>query len=893
MTRHSRPPALHPRTRAVALAIAALPGLALAQATPATAKTEKIEVTGSSIKRIEGESALPVQVITREEIEKGGSTTAAELITKISANSATLTDGASFSDIAGQRGFNGANLRGIGVSSTLILLNGRRMANFASPGGASGVDLNAIPTAAIERVEVLKDGASAIYGTDAIGGVINFITRRDFRGAQIYGYASRTQDGGADKSIATLSGGVGDLNNDRFNAFAVLDYQDTGTLRSTQRDWVKGSYQPDINLDVGSSNTYPANFRVLRPGSNSATGPRINPSAPGCNPPATRYFPESFVGSRACYYDYMQDTEIFPASKRLSLIGRAAAALSHSHTLFAEYTHSRTETLYRISALTVTNLNYPAAGRYYPSGIGVSGPLRLNWRLSEAGGRTNEVESTADRILLGAKGLFSGWEYDTALNRSVSRVTDAYVDGYVATTPFNAAVATGNINPFGPSDAAGLTLLRSTKIRDDARDSEGTTTSFDLKASRGLFAMAGGEAALALGAEVRRERMDFRASDLLRRGEIRGDGAAENFSGRRSVAAAFAELSLPFTTQVEAQLALRADRYDDVGNTTNPKLGVRWTPTREMLVRSAYGTGFRAPSLADLYTPTRIGQTNGVYNDPLGCIRVGNLNNTNNPDYCGIQPDKLRGGSKDLKPEKSRQFSLGVVLKPSRHFNAALDYFRIEKTDVITSPEGIYFANPTAYAAFITRAAADPALPGIPGRITQIDSRLRNIGGFKTDGFDIGLEVRSPTHSWGRLSASLNGTYVLHYKVQEGPGQPYTEGVGRFANDQVVQRWRHLLSIGFDRGPFSATLQQTFYRGYRDQQAMPDGSPRRVSDYELWDLTGSYTLSAIRLRAGVRNLLDKAPPRSNQLYSFLAGYDPNYTDPRGRSYFLSASYIFK
>ena len=149
-----------------------------------------------------------------------------------SASTAGLTDGASFSDNGGtQRGFNGANLRGIGVSSTLILLNGRRLANFASPGTSSGVDLNSIPSAAIQRVEVLKDGASAIYGADAIGGVINFITRPDYQGAEISAYVGNTQHGGADKKIISLSGGIGNLIQDRYNLMGVANFQNTGSLR--------------------------------------------------------------------------------------------------------------------------------------------------------------------------------------------------------------------------------------------------------------------------------------------------------------------------------------------------------------------------------------------------------------------------------------------------------------------------------------------------------------------------------------------------------------------------------------------------------------------------------------------------------------------------------------
>ncbi|GGC81447.1 TonB-dependent receptor [Undibacterium terreum] len=875
--------------------LVAINSSALAQTSDQNPPVQKVEITGSSIKRIDAETALPVQIIRREDIDKSGVTTAAELLSKISASAAGLTDGASFSDISGQRGFNGANLRGIGVSSTLVLLNGRRLANFASPGGNAGVDLNSIPAAAISRVEVLKDGASAIYGTDAIGGVINFITRNDYQGAEISAYYGDTQHGGAAKDILTVSGGFGSLASDKYNVMAVLDYQNTKSLRSTQRDWIGSAYQPDINLDVGSSNTYPANVRLTKP-SGSATGPRMNPSAPNCNPPATVYAPGSFVGSKACLYDYMHDTEIFPESQRLSLLTRGQLAVSADHTLFAEALHSDTKTTYRISPLTITDLNYPLGGQYYPNALIPTGqtPLRVSMRLTEAGPRTNEVESKADRLLLGAKGTSGDWDYDTAINHSVNTVDDNYINGYVKTSVFNSAFLSGKINPFGPSGGDGLALLNAAKISDAARHSRGTTDSADIKASRDLFALAGGNAAVALGAEYRREKMTFTPSALLAAGEIRGDGTASAFSGDRTVKAVYAEFNFPILKNLETQLAVRHDSYDDVGSTTNPKVGLRWNPVKEVVVRASYGTGFRAPSLSDLYGPPRLGQTNGIYNDALGCIKTAAIDNTNNPDYCGLQPDKLQGGTAGLKPEKSKQFSAGMVFEPNRNLTASLDYWRIEKTDVIVAPEGSYFDDPARNAAYIVRDVPDPALPGIPGRILSIDSRLRNIGSLKTSGLDLSLDWRLPASSWGKFGITLNGTYVIDYKTQENNGGSEINGVGVFANDQVVQRWRHTLTFDYERGPWGATLQQTFYQGYNDQALLPDGSIHRVSSYSLWDLSSSFKWSeALRLRVGIKNLFDTNPPRSNQVYSFLAGYDPNYTDPRGRYFYTSLNYAFK
>jgi iron complex outermembrane receptor protein len=856
----------------------------------------KVEITGSSIKRINPETALPVQTITRADIEKSGVTTAAELLSKVSANAAALTDGASFSDIAGQRGFNGANLRGIGVSSTLVLLNGRRLANFASPGGNAGVDLNAIPSAAIDRVEVLKDGASAIYGTDAIGGVINFITRRNYEGADASAYYADTQHGGARKAMATVSGGTGNLATDRYNVMAVFDFQDTTSLRSSQRSWIGSAYQPDINLDSGSSNTYPANFRRTRANGTSATGPRINPSAPACNPPATVYAPDSFVGPAACMYDYMQDTELFPDSRRVSLLTRGQFALDKDTTLYGEFLFNETSTTYRISALTVSGSIYPLNGQYYPHAAVPTNktPLNVNMRLTEGGPRTNEIDATATRMVLGGKGVALGWDYDMALNHSVNEVDDKYIDGYVKTTLFNEAFATGKINPFGPSGPEGLALLAAAKVNDPARHSRGTTDSFDIKATRELFTMAGGSAAVAVGAEYRRENMAFTPSALLAAGEIRSEGTATPFSGGRNVKAVYAELNLPVLASLEAQLALRHDRYNDVGSTTNPKVGVRWNPLKQLVVRGSYGTGFRAPSLADLYSPVRLGQANGIYNDPLGCIKVGAIDNTDNPDYCGLQPDKLKGGSPLLRPEKSKQFSLGLVVEPYRDITATLDYWRIKKTDVIVSPEGSYFTDPVRNAAYIIRDVPDPALPGIPGMILSIDSRLRNIGALQTSGADLGVNWRLPSNEFGKFGVTLNGTYVFDYTTRETVDGPDVSALGIYTNDQIVQRWRHTISLDYERGPFSVTLQQTFLSGYRDQNLLADGSVHRVEAYSLLDLTGGYQISKrLKLRAGIKNMLDENPPRSNQLFSFSVGYDPSYSDPRGRQFYAALAYTFR
>ncbi|MEG0042246.1 MAG: TonB-dependent receptor plug domain-containing protein, partial [Massilia sp.] len=299
------------------IALASLP--LAAQTLPAVPAAElpRVEVTGSAIRRVQSETALPVQTISRAEIEKTGVTTAAELMGRVSANSNGLTDGVSINVGGDQRGFNSANLRGIGTSSTLVLLNGRRMANFASPGDDSGVDLNNIPAAALERVEVLLDGASALYGTDAIGGVINFITRKDFQGLEANVYVGTTDEGGAGKRTASLSAGKGVLERDGYNVFAVADFQRTNPLSTSQRSFIPGLQVEQRLGHLLSSYTSPANIRLTSAqrdhlqeigftlNGKPITNRLINLSIPGCAPPANVYLPDGTGGVDACTYNYM------------------------------------------------------------------------------------------------------------------------------------------------------------------------------------------------------------------------------------------------------------------------------------------------------------------------------------------------------------------------------------------------------------------------------------------------------------------------------------------------------------------------------------------------------------------------------------------------------------
>ena len=903
-----------PARTALAAALAAAFGLAAPAAFAQAAepvKMERVEITGSSIKRLASETALPVQTIRREDIDKSGVTTAAELLKNISANTAPLSDGASITDgTSGQRGFNGANLRGLGVSSTLVLLNGRRLANFASPGDNAGVDLNNIPAGAIARVEILKDGASAIYGTDAIGGVINFITRKDYQGVDLNASVAATQHGGAGKRTASISGGKGNLSTDRFNVFGVLDFQQLDALRSGQRSFIAERPLATTLPALMSSNTYPANIDISNAQRNAliasgalpagSTRTRINPSSPACNPPATVFAAQGPGGPLACSYDYMQDTELYPESRKVGFIGRATFQVSNDHQVFAELVQSQANSRYVLSPnpIRIRNLPVSLLPAKYATPLGRPGlPTTfsgIRYRMEEAGNRTNEVISSAQRAVFGATGTVGGWDYDAGVSRAVNRAVDKYVNGYVLFDRFEAGVRAGTINPFGPSSQAGRDLIDSIKINDEARKSKGVSTAFDAKVSKSLMALEGGDLAIAIGGEVRRERTSFTPSALLISNNIAGDrgtGSADLTAtdDSRKVYSVFTELNAPLSKTLEVQLAVRRDDYSQVGSTTNPKIGVRWQPAPSVLLRASANTGFRAPSLSDLNRPTTFGSASSFLTDPE-CVRTG----LDTIDGCTDQYPVERRSNATLKPETSRQFALGAMWDVTKQLNLSMDYWNIEKKDVIsTLGEQIIVDSPDKYnGKYITRDA--------DGYIETILLQKENQGRLRTSGIDFGVDFKTAPAPSGRFSVNMSGTLVLKYDRQFGPLEADRSNLGVFLNDQVIQKWRHRISFGYDVGALSVTLANQFSSSYTDQNTTYDPvgdsllPSREVKAYSLWDLTGSYALSKqVKLRVGVLNLLDTAPPFSNQAYYFLAGYDPTYTDPRGRSAFASVNYSFK
>lgn len=897
----------------IAAAVAAALALPVFAQQQVAQTQERITVTGSNIPRIEGETSLPVVVISRQQLESAGIVTAAEAIDRLSSNSSIGGLNMQGSIGATGVGYASASLRGLGGQRTLVLMNGRRLANTAFQGAM--VDLNAIPLSAVERVEVLTDGASAIYGTDAIAGVINFIMRKDFKGGEVNAYYGDSEQGGG--KVQRYGGvlGFGDLDRDRYNVFASLDYNKTQEIKASQRDFSRTAYLPNAAggvYDRTSGNSFPGNvFFPAVPGRNGVTR---SPAYPGCLPPFS--FPTLNAATAGqCRFDFASVIDILPPSETYNVFGAAKYRVTPQTDFFFEATWQQTKSISRsspppISSATLLSgdpVTVSPSSPFYPTQLatqlGVNGQtLEVFWRGLELGPRTDNNKIEQSRVVAGFQGQMYDWDYSTAINWSQSKSTDTWSAGWARGSQLLPILNSGRINLFGFNTDAALAELRSTLITEPVINAKGTSTEGDFRASKEIMQMAAGPLALAAGASYRREQYEFLTAQVVRDADVPGLGGslATIDPVSRNIWAVFGELNVPILRNLEANVAVRFDDYGDVGNTTNPKASLRWTPIKQLLLRTAYGTGFRAPSLPELFNPAFFGATGGNYDDPVRCPVTGS------PRDCNTQFTSKQGGNPDLKPEKSKNFTAGFVLEPTTGFSFGVDYYNIKIDDVVGTPaEAPIFGDiPAAEAAgLIVRYAPGSAgcptpTPGLPCPINYGIQTLVNLNTLKTEGFDVNVSYRFPTFSWGRVALLLNGTYLMKWD-QTSEGQPTQELAGHYGGGIAATvnglgatggfpRWKHNAAVSWESGPYRVTLNQIFVGHYTDADEV-----RKVGTYNVWGLNGMYTgFKGWTLAVGVKNMFDTDPPFTRQTQAFQVGYDPALTDPTGRFWYGSVRYRF-
>ena len=902
---------------------------------------QRVEITGSSIKRTDAETALPVQVLTRKEIAATGAVNVEQLLQTVSAMTSSGATVNSSASGATTGGLSGISLRGLTSLRTLVLINGRRVAPYGIGfvGDSVSVDVNSIPLAAIERIEVLKDGASAVYGSDAIAGVVNFILRKDYSGLELSADYGETSGGGAHYKRATVTWGQGDMAGDKYNVMVSASYQKEGALFGRDRDFASRGYNVDANNDTTSFNTFPANFLLL-----DGSGNGGNASAPGC--PGPYAFDSPFLtGSGFCAFDPSPLVTLVPESERTSINVSARFALASNLEVFAEASYNRNKQRTIIQPVPISELfalppnhplfNQPPYNGVYPPGApgGLGGtptgtaagssaiivhpgspfyptatvqalvgagnplvPISILYRASVNGNRDFTDIAEAPRFVAGVRGDYSGWDYEAALLYSASKVREQVNDGYPALSQVLPILNSGNVNFWGPSTPDIDAALRATNFTGDAFSVKSELGGVQAKATRELMAMAGGPMAIALGAEYRKEKFLFDPHPIIQTGDIAGYGG--NFlltDESRDVEAAFGELNMPVAKGLEFNVAVRFDHYQGVGSATTPKASARWQPLSSVLVRGAIGKGFRAPSLQDLYLPVTNNVTPAGTTDPLRCPT------TNSRTDCSTQFTTINGGDAALKPEKSSNATLGLVLAPTSNTSLAIDAFKINLKDTIVNGVAAttILGDLDKYGYLVTRGPVDPAFPALPGPIVSINQTNLNLGETRVAGIDLDGRWAIGTNEYGRFAAMLTGTYFTKYDVQN-PDGTFSGGIDQVntATGGVIPRWKHYLAIDWTLGPWGATLAQNFQKGYHDlPPASATGEPlRRVGAYETYDLQVRYTgIKSMTLRGGIRNLFDRPPPYSNAggQTGFQGGYDNVYGDPRGRFVYAGVSYEFK
>lgn len=934
-----------------------------AQQAQGSQQLERVEVTGSSIKRIEGETAAPVQVITRRDIERTGATSVEDLLRTISATASSNSVAAASAAGATTGGISTISLRGLDSSRTLVLVNGRRVSAYGAPNDSSSVDVDSIPIAAIERIEVLKDGASAVYGSDAIAGVVNFILRRNFQGAEV----SASYGAGRQDSASTVKGtalvGFGDPGKDRFNVTFMANWQKDEALVGAEREFARTSIRLDRDSFGGSTRTDPGNIAI--PGF-GVRNPRVVNGVGNCAPNGS-FAPD--VSNTFCLFDTGPFVTLIPATERAGFATSGRFVLSPAAEVYAEFSYSKKEAQTVIQpspidaafgipfVLTTASPFYPTA---FVQGItgGATPNLNVRYRPFIVGNRdiTNEAENT--RATVGVQGIVAGWDYDLNVLHSTSEVIEKLNGGYFringgaasggpGIVPLLAGQVLGSngqplwVNPFGPNSAEVTAAARATNFIGNAYETETSLTGIQAKASKELFQLAGGGAAVAFGVEGRSDAYKLNSNAALGSGDISGYGG--NFlpiDTDRDVYAAFAELSAPVTKTITVDAAVRFDSY---GSTTNPisptvaqnalggfssvngdvlspavrnrvaseavgsassfskftgKLGARWKVADTVLARGTFSTGYRAPSLLELYQPLQSGVT-PVVNDPSRCQGA----NNQNPDDCATQFNIFSGGNSQLKPESSRSFTLGLVFEPARNLSFGLDYYQTEVKNLIdTRDVATILANEATFGNKVFRGAPDGL--GVRGPIIAVDQRNENLGTAKISGIDFDLRTSTDATPYGRFGLALSASYVGKWEI-ENPDGSIEDRLGKTSGAILgtISRLRNVTTLTWQAGKWTTALTHNWQSGVIDLCGnllqddfgnCPPGSQPKTPAYQTLDLQVRYEgIRNLGITVGIRNLTDEAPPFVNGTGgAFQSGYDPTYGDPRLRFMYATVSYKF-
>jgi len=944
--------------------------LAAGVAAPAFAQqseavVQRVEITGSSIKRIAQEGALPIQTLSHKDIEQTGVQNVADLVALLPSMQGMITSSASIN--GGGGGVQSASVHSIGTSYTLVLLNGKRMAPY---GTGSAVNLASIPLAAVDRVEILTDGASTLYGSDAIAGVVNFILKKNQTDLSIDATYNRPQHKGGQSSNVSITKGFGSLDEDGYNVMVSYSHDQSKSLTADQRDFANSGVRK-FSLNgkqyatwQNSINSIPANAEVVDSTGNDVSFSPDLVNNGKCSGPNT------FARGGVCRYDYAATVELLPELKRDSLFTSGQLKISDKTRLTGEFVYSKFTSTARYAApaqpLTTMSTD-PISGVKTTSPVYIVpyntsvAPLLagqgidpnqvtdafLYFRARDAGGRTDDWGTKALHFSVGIDSELAGWDVGATYTHSENKQTDDAAGGYMSGDKFEALVKAGTYNPYiiNPNASA---ILAPAVLHESLEVTKSKIDVMSAHASREVFAMPGGNAALGLGADYTIQHYDDMPSQILMGPGpgnpgwtdtvIGGGTGSQPLNAKRNNWGTFAELQMPVIKNLDVTASTRYDSYDavdkrntsyDVNGNAAPsgkqgkdvskatyKLSARWQPSREVMLRGSYGTGFKAPTMNNISDPLKNGGSSNFFDCPIKSATDPRF------PYCrGVQEYGLLSvgnpstGADALKPETSKQASVGIRLEPMDSLSLGVDVWDVKlKNQIQTLSQDMLFRTPSL-ANIYTSIYFDPIQKS---KVLVMTQSPLNLASSRYRGIDLDATFRATTPI-GKLTTNWSATYML--KAEKTVPDADTGGlrtessVGRFDSyDDVTFRWISRLVFSLKSSDQWANSLTVNYRSaYWDKNYTADDgrirvvkddgtlggytdlSGRRVNSYSTIDWQSKYIFNKNwSITGGIRNLLDKDPPLSirdtgggNQV-----GYDGRYTDPLGRTFYLTGNYKF-
>jgi iron complex outermembrane receptor protein len=909
---------------------------AMAQETASATKDQvmpRVEITGSSIRRLAAEGALPVTVMTSEQIRSSGVTSVADLVQKLATVQGSTGESAS---VGGSTfGFSGISVHNIGETRTLVLLNGKRLAQFGGQtltGFAAGFDLNSIPLSAIDRVELLTDGASALYGADAIAGVVNFITKHDRTDGDVSIGYSHPKDGATEKRISVTKG-WGNVDEDGYNVMLTYGHDERTKLLSGSRPFAntgERTFKQDgktYRIQSFSVSPIPANAL-------DDQGQLISPyqKTTGKCPAKTfrviqPYNDGSGLVDDYCGYDFVQDLEIFPERKRDNFMASGTMKVA-GQELYADLLLSRSTQTSRIAPVpgAISIDAGSALARKYLEPIGITGDSVAYYRLFDMGKRTSDDTADFASLALGSRGNFAGWDYNASYNFSESRVK-SNISGYPGSLAVDRLTSSGLLDPFvGPGQQSSEAQKAIAAANYSGYWDGGVSKLHQLQVSgsRELTRLAGGAMMLGVGANINREQFSAKPS-LFAQGQLAdpvagtpcggavecdtrfGDPASSlPYDASRTSKGIFGELVMPVLKSLELGTAVRLDDYSDFGKSTTAKASFKWTAAPSLMFRGSVGNGFHAPTVPQVNGRV---QGYGVTSDNYTCTPALAAVAAAHNALCqpgNRQYDELAGGNKNLQPEKSRQAALGFRYEPSSMFGIGADLWHVAIRDTFGQlTEQVVFANPGNY-------------PNSWGTLKDVSTgknylafllNNQNLGKSYATGVDWDVTARY-RFGFGALSSHLMFTQMLREVSQQEKDGTYYSAIGNFAElGTVTFRNRGTWSNTLKTGNWSNTLTLNFKSGYLDQATTVDvldasgnvtgqeDVRKKVGYFSTWDWQTVWNPSkSWSLTGGVLNLFDHAPPfvpsTSGLNRGQQFGYDDRYYDARGRTMYVNASYKF-